>query len=107
MASSPTPCRPPRPSGYHHGMTAAISYEEESAIVTTDSDSRLQLASPETQYVKVVEADGTIRLIPLGSLHESERAILEDRDLHDQTRKGLDDFVAGRGASSDWLFEDE
>lgn len=88
-------------------MTTAIRYEDASAIVSTDSDSRLQLATPRTQYVQVTEADGTIRLVPLTSLHESERALLVDPELYEQTRRGLDDFAAGRGVSSDWLFDDE
>lgn len=88
-------------------MTTAIRYEDQSTIVETDAESRLQLEEPETSYVKVTESDGTIRLIPLSALHESERAILQDRELYNQTRQGLHDFVTGRGVSSDWLFADE
>lgn len=88
-------------------MTTAIGYEEASTIVETDDSSRLQLSTPAVRYVKVEEADGTIRLIPLSALHESERAILENTELYRETRQGLEDFVNGRGVSSDWLFDDE
>ncbi|MEJ9078598.1 hypothetical protein WKY82_09275 [Gordonia malaquae] len=88
-------------------MTTAIRYEENSTIVRTDDASRLTLSEPNFQYVKVEDADGTIRLIPWSALHESERAILEDPDLYDQTHRGLENFMHGRGVSSDWLFDDD
>lgn len=88
-------------------MSATIQYETESTIVETDDDSRLQLTTPAVRYVKVEESDGTIRLIPLAALHESERAILENPELYRETRQGIRDFMDGRGVSSDWLFDDE
>ncbi|MFT3714454.1 MAG: hypothetical protein QM774_00495 [Gordonia sp. (in: high G+C Gram-positive bacteria)] len=88
-------------------MSAAIEYESESTVVTTDAESRLQLDEPDTDYVKIVETDGTIRLIPVALLHESERAILEDEDLYAQTKLGLGAFEAGERVSSDWLFDKE
>jgi len=91
-------------------VTAAIDYESESEIVETDADSRLHLRAdgPHEKYVRIVENDGrTIRLVPLELLHESERAILENRQLYDDTRRGLREFAAGERVSTDWLLEDE
>lgn len=90
-------------------MTAAISYESESDIVETDADSNLHLraGSPYQKYVRIIEDDETIRLVPLALLHESERAILENQQLYDDTRQGLNEFAAGESVSTDWLFEGE
>lgn len=89
-------------------MTVAINYESESEIVETDADSQLHLRGdkPHEKYVRIVEGDRTIRLVPLDLLHESERAILENRQLYEDTRRGLEEFAAGQRVSSDWLFED-
>ena len=90
-------------------MTAAINYESESDIVETDAESRLHLLAgqPFRKYVRIVEDDGTIRLVPFDLLDEAERAILENPELHRQTRQGLTDLAAGQGVSSDWLFADD
>lgn len=57
--------------------------------------------------MRIIEADDTIRLVPLDHLHESERAILENRQLYEDTRAGLREFAAGRRVSSDWLFDED
>jgi hypothetical protein len=90
-------------------MTAAISYESESEIVETDDESRLHFTAgePHRKYVRIVETDGTIRLVPFDLLDDAERAIFEDSELYRHTRQGLADLVAGRGVSSDWLFADD
>jgi hypothetical protein len=90
-------------------MTAAISYDSESDIVETDAESRLHLLAdePHRKYVRIIEADGTIRLVPLDLLHESERAILEDPELYASVRTGLQEFTEGQRVSSDWLFDNE
>lgn len=90
-------------------MTAAISYDSESEIVEADAESRLYVAAPKPhqKFVQIHESDGTIRLVPLDHLHESERAILENDELYNATRTGLLEFAAGERVSSDWLFEDE
>jgi hypothetical protein len=51
--------------------------------------------------------DGSIHLVPLDQLHDSERAILEKRELYQDTKSGLSEFASGESTSSDWLFEDE
>jgi hypothetical protein len=90
-------------------MTVAINYESESDIVETDADSQLHLRAdrPHEKYVRIAEVDGSIRLVPLDLLHESERAILESRQLYQDTRRGLEEFAAGQRVSTDWLSEDE
>ena len=90
-------------------MTAMISYESESKIVETDSESQLLVAGrgPHQKYVRIVESDGTIRLVPLDRLHESERAILENEGLYNEIRAGLKQYAAGERVSSDWLLDDE
>ncbi len=57
--------------------------------------------------MEIHEPDGSIHLVPLDQLHESERAILENRQLYEETKTGLSEFVSGHSTSSDWLFEDE
>ena len=57
--------------------------------------------------MEIHEPDGSIHLVPLDQLHESERAILENRQLYEETKTGLSEFVSGKSTSSDWLFEDE
>ena len=57
--------------------------------------------------MEIHEPDGSIHLVPLDQLHESERAILENRQLYEETNTGLSEFVSGQSTSSDWLFEDE
>lgn len=47
------------------------------------------------------------QLVPFALLDAAERAVLEDPDLYRQTRQGLEDFTAGNGVSSDWLFADD
>lgn len=88
--------------------TVSIGYECEPEIVETDADSRVQLhpETPHRKYVRIYEADGTVRLVPLDRLHESERPVLEDRELYDATRAGLMEFAAGERVSSDWLLND-
>ncbi|MGW5338714.1 hypothetical protein NXT08_07975 [Rhodococcus pyridinivorans] len=88
---------------------SAIAYEDASTIIESDDRSELHVASqePHERYVKTVDSEGVIKLIPISLLHESERVLLEDRELYEQTRRGLEDFVAGKGVSSDWLFADE
>ncbi|MCV7049762.1 hypothetical protein H7H82_03935 [Mycobacterium heidelbergense] len=90
-------------------MAAVISYESESEIVESDSDSRLHLTArePHQKYVRIVEENGTIRLVPLDQLHESERAILLNPQLYADTRAGLQEFSRGERVSSDWLLSDE
>lgn len=89
-------------------MTAAISYESVSSIVETDAHAELRVSGkPNAKYVQVTESDGTIRLIPLSLLHDSERAILENPGLYNQLRRGLTEFAEGQSVSSDWLFADE
>jgi hypothetical protein len=90
-------------------MTMTISYDADSEIVETDDDSRLQInpGQPHRKYVRIIEEDGTIRLVPYELLDGAERAIMEDRELHRQTRQGLSDFAAGEGVSSDWLFAND
>lgn len=99
-------CRPGREVSV---VTTAISYESESDIVETDADSQLHLRAnrPYEKYVRIIDDDGTIRLVPLALLHESERAILENRQLYADTRQGLKEFAADERVSTDWLFEDE
>jgi hypothetical protein len=88
--------------------TAMISYDSESAIVEADAESRLHLAAgrPHQQYVHI-EENGTIRLVPLDRLHDSERAILLNPQLYYDTRAGLHEFGNGERVSSDWLLRDE
>ena len=90
-------------------MTLAINDESESEIVESDANACLHLAAGQAhrKFVQIHEPDGSIHLVPLDQLHESERAILESRQLYDDTRTGLSEFAAGEGTSSDWLFEDE
>ena len=93
-------------------MTAALAsipYGDDSSIIEADELSELRVGGkqPHERYVKTVDASGVIRLIPLSSLHESERAVLENVDLYRETRQGLMDAAAGRTVSSDWLFDDE
>ena len=90
-------------------MTTAISYESQSEIVEADADSQLHLSAggPHRKYVQIIEENGTIRLVPLDNLHESERAILEDTQLYRDTRAGLLEYSNGERVSSDWLFDDE
>lgn len=90
-------------------MTTAISYESESEIVETDANSQLHLRAerPYEKYVRIVEHDGTIRLVPLARLHESERAVLENRQLYGDTRRGLQEFAEGKRVSTDWLFDND
>ncbi|MEW5813686.1 MAG: hypothetical protein AB1925_30045 [Actinomycetota bacterium] len=90
-------------------MTLAISYEAPSDIVEADARSELHLraAGPHQKFVRIEEADGEIRLVPLDRLHESERAILESKQLYKDTRVGLREFAAGERASSDWLLDEE
>ncbi|MDX1870965.1 hypothetical protein SBI67_02420 [Mycolicibacterium sp. 120266] len=89
-------------------MTAAISYDSESEIVETGDAPEVRIEAPaHTKFVKIVESDGTIRLVPFALLDAAERAILEDAALYTQTRRGLAAFSAGKGVSSDWLFDDE
>lgn len=45
-------------------------------------------------------------MVDRDELHESERAILDNEDLRQQTIRGLENFTQGHGVSSDWLFED-
>ncbi|MBR7191909.1 hypothetical protein [Gordonia sp. SCSIO 19800] len=90
-------------------MTAAISYESDSSIIESDDDARLHVdadGGPRRKYVRIHEADGTIRLVPLDHLHESERAILENPSLYQSVRMGLKEAASGQRVSSDWLFED-
>lgn len=96
-------------SVHNRGMTTAISYESESKIIEADGASQLLVGAdqPHRRFVKIIEADGVIRLVPLDLLHESERAILENEELYSQTRQGLEDFKAGKSVSSDWLFADD
>ncbi|MDQ1305708.1 MAG: hypothetical protein QG671_1540 [Actinomycetota bacterium] len=90
-------------------MTLAINYETESEIVESDADACLHLpaGAAHRKFMHIHEPDGTIHLVPLDQLHESERAILESRQLYDDTRTGLSEFAAGESTSADWLFEDE
>ncbi|RIS84050.1 hypothetical protein [Mycobacteroides abscessus] len=89
-------------------MTTAIRYESESSIVSADGHAELRLhTSPNAKYVKVIEPEGTIRLVPLALLHESERALLEDAELYRQTRQALAEYAAGERVSSDFLFADD
>lgn len=90
-------------------MTAAISYESASEIVEADEHSNLHMSAgqPHTRFVRIEEPDGTIRLIPLSLLHESEQAILENEDLYNSTRAGLAEYAEGRRVSSDLLFADD
>ncbi|UEA22796.1 hypothetical protein LK464_15030 [Mycobacteroides abscessus subsp. abscessus] len=90
-------------------MTTAIRYESESSIVSADGHAELRLhtAAPNAKYVKVIEPEGTIRLVPLALLHESERALLEDPELYRQTRQALAEYAAGERVSSDFLFADD
>ncbi|GAS97040.1 Gp93 [Mycolicibacterium canariasense] len=39
--------------------------------------------------------------------HESESAVLEDRELYNATLTGLAEFAAGQRVSSDWLFDED
>ena len=57
--------------------------------------------------MEIHEPDGSIHLVTLDKLHESERAILENSQLYEETKTGLSEFVSGQSTSSDWLFEDE
>lgn len=93
-------------------MTAALApipYGDDSIIVEADASAELRVGSkqPHERYVQTTDAAGVIRLIPLESLHESERVVLEDRALYEQTRQGLADAQSGRTVSSDWLFADD
>ena len=90
-------------------MTTAIDYASESEILETGDSTVLAVDSRRTheKFVKITEADGSIRLVPFSLLSEAEQAILLDPDLYAQTRRGLDEFVKGDSISSDWLFEDE
>lgn len=89
-------------------MTAAMSYDSPSEIVETGDRAEVRIEAPaHTKFVKITEADGTIRLIPFSLLDDAERAIMEDQDLYRQTRAGLKAFQEGRGVSSDWLFEND
>ncbi|HOB50588.1 MAG TPA: hypothetical protein PKK01_14935 [Mycobacterium sp.] len=89
-------------------MTAVISYESESEIVDTGDRAEVRLAAPaHTKFVKIVDSDGTIRLVPFALLDDAERAILENRGLYDEIRTGLKQFAAGERVSSDWLLDDE
>lgn len=90
-------------------MTVAINYDSESRIVESDADARLHLAAGEAhrKFVEIHEPDGSIHLVPLDQLHESERAVLENRQLYQDTKTGLGEFASGESTSSDWLFDDE
>ncbi|MDQ1201094.1 hypothetical protein [Rhodococcus sp. SORGH_AS_0303] len=93
-------------------MTAALApipYGDDSSIVEADEASELRVGGglPHARYVKTVDASGVIRLIPLASLHESERAILESSQLYRDTRKGVVDALEGRRSSLDWMFDEE
>ncbi|MGC4932797.1 hypothetical protein ACLQ3C_03850 [Gordonia sp. DT30] len=56
--------------------------------------------------MRITESDGSIRLVPMSALHESERAILENKQLYEQTRRALNEVVEGKTTSSDWLFDE-
>lgn len=90
-------------------MTVAINYESESEIVESDAEACLHVpaGSAHRKFVRIQEPDGSIHLVPLDQLHESERAILENRELYEDTKTGLSEFASGESTSSDWLFEDE
>lgn len=89
-------------------MTAAISYDSESEIVETGDAPEVRFNAPaHTKFVKIVEADGTIRLVPFTLLDDAERAILECDGLYHEIRAGLKQFAAGERVSSDWLLDDE
>ena len=90
-------------------MTLAINYDSESEIVESDADACLHLPAGQAhrKFVQIHDPDGSIHLVPLDQLHESERAILEDRQLYQDTKTGLSEFASGQSTSSDWLFEDE
>lgn len=97
------------PGGRGAVVTTVIDYESESDIVETDANSQLHLRAERSyeKYARIIEHDGTIRLVPLARLHESERAVLENRQLYEDTRRGLEEFAAGKCVSTDWLFDED
>jgi hypothetical protein len=57
--------------------------------------------------VKVVDADGSIHLLPWESLDDAEKAMLRDARLRGETLDALKEFQRGEGVSSDWVFDSE
>jgi hypothetical protein len=102
-------CRTGLKTGGWGLISVAINYDSESKIVESDSDACLHLPAGQAhrKFVRIHEPDGSIHLVPLDRLHESERAILEKRELYQDTKSGLSEFASGESTSSDSLFEDE
>ncbi|MGO8962142.1 hypothetical protein [Mycobacterium sp.] len=83
-----------------HGEPTRIAADE-------DAQFRVPAPGPGAVFVKVVDADGSIHLLPWDALDDAEKAILSDPQLRRDTLDGLDAFARGEGVSSDWLFDSD
>jgi hypothetical protein len=93
-------------------MSVALDLEKNSEPpmrLEADKDAEVHVAAsrPGAQFVKVVDADGSIHLIPWEVLDDAEKAILSHPKLRHDTIEGLKAFQRGEGVSSDWLFDTE
>ncbi|SPM38561.1 hypothetical protein MNAB215_738 [Mycobacterium numidiamassiliense] len=85
------------------------AYGEPPARLQADQSAEFHVAAPHpgAVFVKVVDADGSIHLLPWETLDDAEKAMLRDARLREETLEALDAFQSGEGVSSDWLFDSD
>lgn len=92
-------------------MTVLLDRDEhgEPTQIAADEAAQFHVPAPEpgAVYIKVVDADGSIHLLPWDALDDAEKAMLTDTQLRKDTLEALDAFKRGEAISSDWLFADE
>ncbi len=93
-------------------MTVALDqgdYGEPPIRLEADQSAEFHVRAPHAGavFVKVVDADGSIHLLPWESLDDAEKAMLRDARLRGETLEALNAFQRGEGVSSDWLFDSD
>lgn len=93
-------------------MTVALDrgdYGEPPLRLEADQSAEFHVRAPHpgAVFVKVVDADGSIHLLPWETLDDAEKAMLSDPRLRQETLDGLNAFQRGDGVSSDWLFDSD
>jgi hypothetical protein len=93
-------------------MTVALdrgAFGEPPSRLEADHSAEFHVPAPHpgAVYIKVVDADGSIHLLPWESLDDAEKAMLSDPRLREETLEALSAFQRGEGVSSDWLFDSE
>ncbi|MGB3352693.1 MAG: hypothetical protein WBB00_07955 [Mycobacterium sp.] len=88
-------------------MTAMLDAEHVFVESDDAAQVRFEAPHPHIRFVKIVDKNGVIHLIPWDHLDDAEKAIMTNKELYKDTIEGLRAFERGEGVSSDWLFDDD